>query len=357
MLLFQDGFDLYGSATVADFGTQWDFVNSNIFVGSYITTGGRFNGRALRATGGIDALLAKRIVSSDKPFASMAIMQTALPSVNDRLLIGFQPVFSPTPEDVGGILTANHVSCRITTEGKIQILVGATVVATSTAQAIFANQWHRVEMSCVIDDAVGTAEVRVDGASVVDFTGDTQNTGAHASKLTIDSVIFSSSNATTHIDDIKIWNDESDTPNDWLGDFVITTLLPTANGSTVTSTPSTGAANTCVDETGIGNGDTDYVSNAATGVDLFTMANPTLGGDVYGVAVKPMMRADAPGLRKVRPGVRLSGTNYFAGADMVVPAQSAYRRISTFLGLNPGTSAPWEISELTGLEAGYNITG
>ena len=114
-----------------------------------------------------------------------------------------------------------------------------------------------------------------------------------------------------------------------------------------------------VDEGGSGNGNTDYISNAAvaSGDDL----SPVLFGYNYAqatpagvITVKVYLRA----LKTVTQQRRLSGILRIDGTDYLSPdvtLGTSYQLYSFSWDTNPATNAPWTWDEVKGLAASGNI--
>lgn len=122
-----------------------------------------------------------------------------------------------------------HVGVGVDATGHITIYgVAGTVVATSTA--IFpTSAYAYLEIEANIADSGGTVVVKVDGTSVVSFTGDTKNGGTGV----IDTIRFSAvSGVTCRIDDMYILDSAGSSPfNTFLGDVAVRQLLPDGNGA------------------------------------------------------------------------------------------------------------------------------
>ena len=101
-------------------------------------------------------------------------------------------------------------------------------------------------------------------------------------------------------------------------EFRIDTLLPTANGSTVTSIQAgVATAFQAVDDPlGSHNADTNYVSNSTVGnIDLFALgdlaANPAT---IHAIAVSVNARSDNPGLKKYQIGMKTPAGEVYSGS-------------------------------------------
>lgn len=146
----------------------------------------------------------------------------------------------------------------------------------------------------------------------------------------------------------------------YVQDVIITDALPTVGMELATMTPSAvGSYDDFVN---------DYTALDDVGYDSSTTISSTTPGDreswffadpefnlgnkvIYGVAMTTVAQSDlADVVTDFEPFLRISAVNYAGddlGADNVAP--NAFTTVWT---ANPATTAPWEVVELTGLEAG-----
>ncbi len=363
MLLFTDGCDLY--TLRADIAARWDYVNLPTSV-AYITTSstlGRFGGRCLTAaTSTVEPMLGKTISppagdsTSNKIYVSVARYFQTLGAATTTYagIIILQPV-----QNTSNPLAFAHVSLQYVAGGSLRVIRGDNVSIATTASAVLsAGTWHRIEMEAYIHDTAGTVIVRVDGAIVINFTGDTRE-GALAAN--VGTVLFTNQHSTNvtseRWEDFAIWTSGGDAPTGFIGDFSIETLFPDLNGTTVNGTPAPGGsiAYQTVDELGVHDGDSSYMLNATAGnIDLFHVANLNATATVHGVNVITSVRGDAPGLRVIAAALRTNSANYF-GSNQNVPSQAAYVTKSGSFGLNPNTGLAWTVAQINDLQVGYKL--
>lgn len=355
MLLFQDGFELYGAISEATDSGRWDYRAP--FDLSLQTTAGRFGGRCFRYFANNDgAAFGKVIDDQTEMFASVAVLYSALSGtpVTTAAIMSFQPVLEDS-----SMVAAGHVNIMLRAGGKIAANRNTTQLEESAAQVIFSNTYHRIEAYVLLHDTTGRVIVKVDEVTVIDFTGDTIH-DAFADPV-IRGVMFGRyANAqvgSNNYDDVAFWNASGDQPNTSLGDFVIDTLNPNANGSVAFGT-AVGAASLyqCVDEPNGHNSDTDYVKNTTVGnIAMFALPDLVAGGDIIAVGVVAKMRADAPGAHSASLGVRVESTNFFEAAPQSIPAQATYVNRQTVFGENPATAVAWTVGDIDALQIGYRI--
>jgi hypothetical protein len=126
----------------------------------------------------------------------------------------------------------------------------------------------------VVDATVGSAELRVDGVTILTFSGNTKGT-ATAGIQAVD-FLANTSNSFA-LDDVMIWNSQGLAPTDFVGDFRIDAYTPTANGSTVNASfvgAGVTVAYQAVDDPALNNADTDYIlDDVINDINLFAMAD------------------------------------------------------------------------------------
>lgn len=146
----------------------------------------------------------------------------------------------------------------------------------------------------------------------------------------------------------------------WVQDVIITDAIPTVGMELATMAPSAVG--------GYDDFTNDYTAIDDAGYDASTTISSTTPGDreswffadpefnlgnkvIYGVAITTVAQTDLASLvDDFEPFLRLNAINYAGaalGANNIAP--NAYTTVWT---ANPATAAPWDVVELTGLEAG-----
>lgn len=236
MITFRDPFDQYGE--VASPGTFPSFLlasgytgsvsaNSNISVGAAY---GRFAGSlgmrflSYNYSGGAH-LIFPSYPSQATQFKGVAMYFTALPGDN-QILWAF----------VDG--ATSQIEFRYKAGGFIQITRNGTVLATASAPSLLIARWYWVEMKVTVDPTSGFAEWKQDGASVVNFSG---NTRASANSYSNGIVLYPSTadNVTSEIwlDDVVQYNPTGAAPTTYTGDKRYVGIKPNAAGDKSDFTP------------------------------------------------------------------------------------------------------------------------
>jgi hypothetical protein len=350
MLRFADGFDHYANANSAE---MWSA--SSVFggFGSQITSGGR-NSTNKAVLQGASAFLQYILPSTKTGGTFGAAFYAHTQSTNFPFL----------QVRTGG---TTHLYLQFNGSGKIEVRRGdATLLGTgSTALSSVALQY--IEFQWVISNTVGTAEVRLNGATVeVALSGiDTQN-GATAdwdSVVLLGPDAFLNGNVTSWDDVYLLDNVDSGVsgvPNNaFLGDTKIETLFPQADsvaaGSNAGFTPSTGTDHGALVDEATPNDDTDYNSGTATS-QKDTYHYPSLSftpTTIFGVMPCPRVKKTDAGARSVKALIRSGGTDY-QGAEKAL--STSYLYYPTVFESDPADSNAWTPTDVANMESGLEVT-
>lgn len=330
VLVFADSFDHY---TTAQALRKWTTAGAHS-----IGAGGRFGSGAILAGGG-----------------GGSSRKTCTNASGDTIIVGFayKPGAFATGDrlfyiGIGGVAQA---TITVTPTGRVTVLLGAGAVLVTSSVALSVGVWSYIECKIKLANAGGTVELRIDGATVGTFAGDTQA----AATATWDEIGWGQTAvacAAGTIDDLVVCDGSGAVNNSFVGDCRVEALYPTGAGTTTAWTPSAGANWSTVDENPATD-DTDYnASSTATQVDTFAASDLTpAAGTVVGVQYVIQARKDDAGSRTVRPVVRTAGADYEVGADLAVP--SSYGMLLTPQDVNPATGVAWSIAGVNGAEIGY----
>lgn len=234
--------------------------------------------------------------------------------------------------------------------GRIVLYRGTTNLATSLS-VVPKNTWNYIEISATIDSTAGAVEIRCNGITLINFTGNTKNGGTNT---TIDAVdIGATGGANFLMDDLYIADGTGATPyNTFLGDVRIRSLSPTAAGSSTQFTPSTGANYTTVDE--LPYSATDYVTSGTSGQrDTYAMADlPTNTGPILAVQNTYIAKKTDSGPISLKPAVKSGTTTYYGTSSILGPYDQTYSDLRT---VDPATGAAWTNTGVNSLEAGFEV--
>ena len=219
-----------------------------------------------------------------------------------------------------------------------------TLLATGT-KSLGINTTYLIEVRFKVADSGGRVEVKVDGVSDIDFTGDTKpdaNTQFDKVRLGTGPAIAYTTYA--YFDNF-IMDDTG-----WIGDTKIQAVVPNGAGTTTGWTPSAGNNWDCVDEKPAS--DADYVSiNANDVTDTYATGNlaGTIGA-IKCVQVQSRMRTDgAPTPSNLKLVVRSGGTDYLSSNKTVPAAEKSFWNL---LETDPADAAAWTEADVNAMEIG-----
>lgn len=188
--------------------------------------------------------------------------------------------------------------------------------------------------------------VKVNGRTVMDFTGDT----VPGSESTLDTVHFGTGLYTNDI--YFYYNDIVVDDADWPGMCQMAQLSPNGAGNYAQWVPSVSPNWDCVDECPPSKTDFNK-TNTADDSDSFSVADlPGEAVTVNGVSVWVWgLKENAPTPTQIKPLVRTGSTpTDYLGSGVTAGVYDTF--ISGFWAVNPYTSQPWSLAEVNGMEIG-----
>lgn len=226
----------------------------------------------------------------------------------------------------------------------------------SSAAGTMDGSWHYVEMSATINATTGSVVVKVDGTSVINFSGNTKNTGTSTN---IDSIRFKTGRyvanpiATIAIDDLYICDATGTTNNTFLGDVRVQSMVPNAAGSSTQLTP-TGAATNYSNVGEVPYNDTTYNASPTVGQrDTYKMTSLTASTTtIFGTqSVAHMQKSDA-GVANAKVALKSGATVYYDNTQSLGTSVGVYTQVRE---TDPATSAAWTVANANALEAGMEV--
>jgi len=227
----------------------------------------------------------------------------------------------------------------------------STLLETSSSPLPL-NAWTCLEAHIKIDDAAGVVTVKLDGVQVMDFAGDTQQTG----NANLSVARWGSAGGDEwigYLDDIAVNDTTGSKNNSWIGRGGIYGLKPNGAGAHTDFTPSAGANYECVDEVPP-NDDTDYVEDDVVGqIDTYTLEDlEPATGIVDAVQWLARVKLAAAGLGNFKRVLRYSSTDY-KGGNLAV--DTSYKYFTEIFDQAPD-STDWTIAKVNALEAGMEVS-
>lgn len=335
-LIFMEGFDHYGSSQ--GFLAKWSSCNMSIDTGWK-----RSGSQSMRAGIGSPTMVTRQFSPTGGFVCGMAYY-TNVYGHNGNLLEVWE----------GGVL---HMAWGFAPTMLPVVKRGTTVLATGTTPLTTAT-WHYIEFKGVIDDTLGSYELKIDGVVVLSASNiDTRNAGTTGQWTAL---VFRCSSQDQWIDDLYLLDMSGPAPyNDFLGAIRIEPLYPVTDAVSIGSnqglTPSTGTDHgALVDETTPNT--TDYNASAVIGAkDTYQLTNPPAlyaGVGILGIhALAYAWKLDV-GPGKINVVVRTNGVDY----DSPVIKQVTFARYSYHpWALNPNTGVAWTEADIAALQAGMKV--
>lgn len=203
-----------------------------------------------------------------------------------------------------------------------------------------------------LDDSGAVAEVRLNGATEISYTGDLYNAG----QKQFYSIAYHTY-ATWRIDDVLVLDSSGTSLNGFLGDVVMDTVRPTGPGTTTQSTP-TGAASSWQAVADVAaNGDTSYAAiNTVGNKDTYVYGDlPATVTTILGVVTTMTTTTRGMAPRKIAPVARLSGTEADGTPQAVLIDLTTGYRTETAVMPRPG-GGTWTPAEVNAAEFGWKVT-
>lgn len=335
MLLWMDGFDRFGTTMTE----MTDGLYAEVIAGATLSSASpaaRTGTYCFRRINTIATYL-RRVFGAALTTVGVgaAYYLDQLPSVNSALAV----------MQYRDAANANQISIVIESTGVISAYRGAangTLLGQSASPAITAAAWNHIESKVLFSQTVGTVEVRVNGVTVLNLTGqDTCATAlVEASQVAIGQ--RASTAVTLSVDDLFAWDTSGSHNNDFIGDKRVVLVMPDADTIEADWTPSTGVSGfAMIDE--IPASISDYIQAVAV-ADRSDFGCASLPAEVVAVsAVTVFMKAlktDA-GAGSVRLDIE-SGGSIGTGTD--VPLTTALTYYESNFEVDPDTAAPFTVA-------------
>jgi hypothetical protein len=256
---------------------------------------------------------------------------------------------------------AQNVRIQVLGDGSIQALVGndggvaVTVLGTSAISVVHFNQYNYIEVKCNIAAAPnGSVVIKVNGVQVLSVTGvKTYAAPIDSGQPFVTGIQLMGPGGLPDCrhDDTYIVDWGISPLTDFLGAIAVYAQAPTADGTPLNWTPSTGTDHYAMVDEIPPNGDTDYVSSAVVGdVDQYSYGSTGVPVGSTLLAVQHVLDAkiDAAGSRSI--GSVVSGV---ASAGQALT--TTYHMVTVPYGLNPATGVAWALADFP-VQAGPKVT-
>jgi hypothetical protein len=210
--------------------------------------------------------------------------------------------------------------------------------------------WNYLECSVYFHETAGTVVVRQNGVEVINATGlDTLYSNNTSCQVILIKGDWNAQSAYGYIDDLYI------TTGEFLGPIKIYSFLPTSNGTHTDFTPLSGSNYENVDEAAPDD-DTSYNTADAVGEkDTYNFTVSGVTGNIKGVGVRTFQSKVGTLGITTKAITRVNSTDY-QGSKTNSPAEG-YGVYHDYFSVNPDTSNPWTVSDVTSAEFGVEVTG
>jgi hypothetical protein len=344
MLRVIEGFEGFGTATGTDITTRLNEKYPGHGTGPYYLTAGSVAGYAIcSASTGQDQWIS---------------LGTGLTGTTTTIVgFGFKAVSTTSVAVIyffAGPGTSAAASLRWSTvttgEFSVYNYAGSLLGTTSGAACTSGSGWHYVEVKVVVGTS-GSVTINVDGVAKLTLTG--VNTSDSAGDTYYICLNFDATSQ-YYLDDIYVCDTTGTYNNAFLGAQVVIGLLPTADTSQKSWTPSAGSAHYSLVNDNPSDDDTTYVQDGTSGdCDLYAYAQLANVATIAGIQINTVCRQTDTTAFSLKTAVK-SGTTTSLDAGQSIGSTS-YSTKSRIVETDPNTSAPWSETGLNAASIGIQV--
>lgn len=222
---------------------------------------------------------------------------------------------------------------------------------------LFPNVWHFIEVRVRFHDTEGFVQVRIDGQTCISHTGRTKNPNAPAMCNVFRAGHYYLEDNTlldVFMDDFYILNTDGEEFSDFLGDVVVHTVLPNADGSRNELQQFGGSLQhyTAVDDVPP-DADVSYLYGNVVGMqELFEVDPlPTNVINVLAVSIHARSKKDAAGASGIKMACRYDDTTVLGPVE---PVTTQYLTRALILEHAPDGGA-WTKAKAEAMEIGFEV--
>lgn len=336
-VLWIEGFDSFGTTDgAAPVGLSAKYESNNI-VANMTVRDGRFAGNSLRVRGGGG----QSGYITTPNLGNVPTIATGFAFKRVATLVDFRIVSLREGDDA-----TEGINLRGRTDGKLELYLGASLLATTAVAHLAADSWRHIELKVTVAEA-GSYEVRVNGETVLSGSADTRAGSAdYANRVRL----FGRDEAATAGNQYDDWW----VGTDFLGDKKVVTTFPVADGDSSDFTPSTPGDNFAMVDENPSDGDSTYVESSTPGAtDLYTHGSVGAGVSIAAVQVNVVAKKTDVTNFDMHLAVK-SGVTTDDGAAVTVAATD-YAGYSRILETDPDTGVAWTPSGLSAAQFGPKI--
>lgn len=242
---------------------------------------------------------------------------------------------------------------RIDPSGAIHAYRGSSTLLGSSADGVFPiNAWAYLEIKILFSNTVGTVEVKVNEATVLNLTS--KDTVASGNEYAT-AVRLEGNGGDCNFDDFYLCDDTGSVNDDFLGDVQISVLYPTSDETHSDFTPSTGSDHYALVDDPQLTSDADHNESTTVGhkdtygVTTFSGSNPILG-----VQICSAVKNTDVGVMSVR-NLLISGTSptETEGASLAL-SQTMQGNITVY-DKEPVDDVAWTAAKVNAAEIGLKV--
>jgi len=282
-------------------------------------------------------------------------------TTQDTLIAGFAIKFTTIDNDVRFFAffddAQRGMNLHINTTGEFTVFRDTTAITSgvTSGAGIVTNTWFYIEFKIKCHASLGTIDVVVNGVNKLTMTGQNTKAGTHSYHNGISLTGTSTANV-VYYDDLYVCDNSGSTNNDLLGSRRVVTLYPSANGDSANWTPLSGDNYTNVDDGSLQDGDTTYVSTAASNVeDLYSYANVTTAPtQINGIMICTDGRVNGTGPYSIQDECK-SNITTSNSANQVFADTVNYTTSIRILETDPDTTNAWTVSGLDNAQFGFHL--
>jgi len=340
-----EGFDLFAAnaACRTEIGRRWPGTNTSIDASGPQTEAGRYGGLAWSGIS-TNELLHTRTFTEDDEWVIGFAFSFANPALADELRIRW--LLSGTTQ-----LTL-QVKSNTATQITLGFYRGVTQVGNDLVLTINTSitDWRYLEFRVKFSATVGEVEAWTDGVRDFLVTGlNTVDTGAGGCDSIDIRINTDGVTGWTLVDDMYIMSDGAGAV---LGEQVVETLQPDADGTTSGMTPLTGSDHYAMVDEDQADDDTTYLeADDDDELELFDYpALSQIAGAIAAVEVETQAAVSSWGTRKMKAVVRTNSTNVKGDEETV--DSTSYEVKRQLWDENPEATTPWTPASVNAAEFG-----
>jgi len=255
-----------------------------------------------------------------------------------------------TTDSVG--VYSEHLSLWLTDDGCIQLKRSGTEIARSLVNTIQPGIWYHIQWWAKPRNSAGRCVVKVNNATVIDFTGDTTNDLEVVSAYNFQG-IYHLNPYLTAFDDIVVNDTSGSVNNSWPGIVRLLPIRPKAAGNYAQW--GRGGVDLGSDAAQVRNGSFDYTMLQTSGSGnkvTFDVETPDIisGATIKNIIVNAKARITS-GSGFIAPMVRANGVDSLGSSRSLGTNWKFYQ---TVWDINPEDSSPWAEADIANLEIGVS---